>query len=163
MESLGVLAGGIAHDFNNLLAAMLGFADLALDDLPRQSTVRPHVEQVVKAAQTATELTKHLLAYSGGGRFTIRPLNLSRLTEEMGRLLETVISKKASLRYRVMADLPPVEADLGQIQQLVMNLVTNGSDAIGDRDGVITLTTGGPLRVRRGQRRRLWHGRRHKG
>ena len=142
LESLGVLAGGIAHDFNNLLAAMLGFADLALDDLPRQSPVRPHVEQVVKAAQTATELTKQLLAYSGGGRFTVRPVNLSRLTEEMGRLLEAVISKKASLRYRVMPDLPPVEADAGQIQQLVMNLVTNGSDAIGDRDGVITLTTG---------------------
>ena len=121
---------------------MLGFADLALDDLPRQSPVRPHVEQVVKAAQTATELTKQLLAYSGGGRFTVRPVNLSRLTEEMGRLLEAVISKKTSLRYRVMPDLPPVEADAGQIQQLVMNLVTNGSDAIGDRDGVITLTTG---------------------
>ena len=74
LESLSVLAGGIAHDFNNLLAAMLGFADLALDDLPRQSPVRPHVEQVVKAAQTATELTKHLFAYSRGGRFTVRPL-----------------------------------------------------------------------------------------
>ena len=103
LESLGVLAGGIAHDFNNLLMAILGNADLALAKSSPESPVRPYLQSIDKAAQRAADLTNQMLAYSGKGRFVVEPINLSRLVEEMGHLLETVVSKRAALRYRLAA------------------------------------------------------------
>jgi len=142
LESLGVLAGGIAHDFNNLLTGMLGHAALALQKLPPDAPAVNNIRQVETAAQRAAGLTRQMLAYSGKGQFVVEVLSLSSLVGAIARLLETVISKKAMLRFRLARDMPPVEADPGQIRQVVMNLVTNASDALGDGKGYITLRTG---------------------
>ena len=142
LESLGVLAGGIAHDFNNLLMGILGNAGLAKMELPPESPARPSIEHVEKAAVRAADLTKQMLAYSGRGQFVVEPINLSALVEEMPHLLEAVISKKVVLKYDFAPDLPPVEADATQLRQVVMNLITNASEAIGQRSGVVTVSTG---------------------
>ncbi|QFG03705.1 PAS domain S-box protein [Tepidiforma bonchosmolovskayae] len=142
LESLGVLAGGIAHDFNNLLVAILGNAGLALMELPPESPARQTVLAIETAAQRAAELTRQMLAYSGKGKFVIEQLNLSRVVEEMAHLLEISVSKRAVLRYRFAPDLPAIEGDATQLRQVIMNLITNASDAIGDRSGVISVSTG---------------------
>ena len=142
LESLGVLAGGIAHDFNNLLMVILGNADLALAKSAAESPVIGFIRNIDTAAQRAADLANQMLAYSGKGRFLIEPINLSRLVEEMGHLLGSVISKRATVRYRLAGELPAVQADATQMRQVVMNLITNASDAIGDRQGVIEIATG---------------------
>jgi len=141
LESLGVLAGGIAHDFNNLLVGILGNASLALSDLAPDSPLRETLEGIETAALRAGELTNQMLAYSGKGRFVVQPLDLSALVDEMAHLLEASISKKASLRRELERSLPPVEVDATQIRQLVMNLITNASDALGEGAGSIVLRT----------------------
>ena len=142
LESLGVLAGGIAHDFNNLLVGILGNASLALMDLADDSPLREMIADIETTALRAADLTKQMLAYSGKGRFLVHPIDLNVLVREMAQLLQTVISKRAALRFDFAADLPPVEADATQLRQIVMNLITNASDALGAADGTITLRTG---------------------
>ena len=142
LESLGVLAGGIAHDFNNLLAGVLGNAGLAMMKLPPESPGWEYIKNVETTAQRAAELTNQMLAYSGKGGFIVQPLVLSQAVGEMGHLLETVVSKKVKLDYRFAPDLPDIDADVAQIRQVLMNLITNASDAMGDDGGVITVTTG---------------------
>ena len=142
LESLGVLAGGIAHDFNNLLTSILGHAGLALKQVSSESALRSSILEIEHAAERAAELIMQMLAYSGKGHFVIKPVNLSQIVQEMTQLLQTVISKKAVIRYDFFADLPDIMADATQIRQVVMNLITNASDAIGDRSGIITLRTG---------------------
>ncbi len=149
LESLGVLAGGIAHDFNNLLMGIMGHAGLALMDLQADSPLRRRLHQIELAATRAAELTNQLLAYSGRGKFLVEPLSLSRLVDEMESLLETVISKKAVLKHQYSHDLPLIDGDATQIRQVIMNLITNASDALDERTGRITITVGamptGPL------------------
>ena len=142
LESLGVLAGGIAHDFNNLLAGILGNADLALVNLPGASPARENLEEIKSASVRASDLTQQMLAYSGKGQFVIAALDLNKLVEEMVHLLRASISKKATVTLDLATELPPVEGDAGQLQQVVMNLITNASDAIGERAGVIVISTG---------------------
>jgi PAS domain S-box-containing protein len=142
LESIGVLAGGIAHDFNNLLHVVLGNADLARLHLPTDSPAREHLDEVVRATQRAAELTQQLLAYSGRGAVETRHLNLSDEVREMATLLRTAISKQATLVWELATDLPAISADPTQVRQIVMNLITNGSDALGDNPGTITLRTG---------------------
>jgi PAS domain S-box-containing protein len=141
LESLGVLAGGIAHDFNNLLVGILGNADLALGDLPRSSPAVESIRDVGEAARHAAELCNQLLAYSGKGRFVIEAMSLNRVVQGMGQLLDASISKKASLRYDLDESLPSIEGDVTQIRQVIMNLITNASEAIGDESGVISIYT----------------------
>ncbi|MFH1844392.1 MAG: ATP-binding protein, partial [bacterium] len=142
LESLGVLAGGIAHDFNNIIFIMMGNADLALMELSPESPVREYVKEIKKGASRAAELCGQMLAYSGKGKFVVEPINLSHVVEEMAHMLEISISKKAILRYHFANNLPSIEADVTQIRQVIMNLITNASDAIGDRSGVISISTG---------------------
>ncbi len=142
LESLGILAGGIAHDFNNLLMGVLGNASLVLLDLPEVSPVRHSVEQIEKTARAAADLTNQMLAYSGKGRFVVEPVDLSRLVEEMAGLLKVSISKKVELKFDFDRDLPPVEADAAQLRQVIMNLITNASEAIGDGTGIVSVRTG---------------------
>lgn len=141
MESLGLLAGGVAHDFNNLLVGMMGHASLALLELADNSPVRPLVQQIETAALRASELTKEMLAYSGRGKFVIEPVSLSDLVQEIASLLRVSISKKVELQFDIQAALPRTEGDPTQLRQIVMNLLTNASEAIGDRPGTITLRT----------------------
>jgi PAS domain S-box-containing protein len=142
LESLGVLAGGIAHDFNNLLMGILGHVDFALTDLDPHSPIRDDLVAVEKAARRAAELSHQMLAYSGKGRFVIEPVDLGALVDEMRHILESSISKKVALRLEPAADLPPVHGDATQLRQVVMNLIINAGEAIGDRPGTIRLTTG---------------------
>ena len=142
LESLGVLAGGIAHDFNNLLAGVLGNADLALMDVAPTSPARESLTGISQAARRASELCRQLLAYSGKGRFHVQPVDLAELVQEMGQLLSISISKKAVLKYHFAPDLPAIEADATQLRQVIMNLILNASEAIGERSGAISLTTG---------------------
>ncbi|MGE5569868.1 MAG: GAF domain-containing protein [Rhodospirillales bacterium] len=142
LESIGLLAGGVAHDFNNLLTGILGNASLALEELSVNDPVRPILENVILASERAAHLTRQLLAYSGKGRFIIQPVNISELVREIGALLRMTIPKKVHLRLELEDKLPPVEADSSQIQQLVMNLVLNAAEAIGDGTGTVLVTTG---------------------
>jgi two-component system, cell cycle sensor histidine kinase and response regulator CckA len=142
LESLGVLAGGIAHDFNNLLTAILGNASLVSRTLPVESPARPMLEQIEAGTLRAAELTRQLLAYAGKGKFLIQRLDLSRLVEEMATLLRTAISKKAVFRFDFARKLPAVEGDATQLRQVVMNLLTNASDAVGEKSGFIAIRTG---------------------
>jgi len=142
LESLGVLAGGIAHDFNNLLTGILGNADLALLTLPPESSALHSVREIKKTAERAADLSRQMLAYSGRGSFLIETINLNDVVGEMGGLLEVSISKRATLVYELCDNIPPVVADTTQIRQVIMNLLTNASDALGDKDGVIRVRTG---------------------
>jgi PAS domain S-box-containing protein len=142
LESLGVLAGGIAHDFNNLLTTILGSADLALNEVSPLSPARLYLDDIDRVSRRAADLCRQMLAYSGKGRFVIQALSLNDLVGEMGQLLSVSISKKALLKHEFAASLPSVMADATQLRQVVMNLITNASEAIGDASGVITLRTG---------------------
>ncbi|MCX7667045.1 MAG: PAS domain S-box protein [Gemmataceae bacterium] len=142
LESLGILAGGIAHDFNNLLTSILGYADLALEELPEGSSTRDLIEEMINGALQAAELTRQMLAYSGKGRFKVEALNLSDLVEGLSRLLQISITKKCSLRSQLAKNLPLIEGDATQIRQIIMNLVINASEAIGDNNGLISVITG---------------------
>ena len=142
LESLGVLAGGIAHDFNNLLTPILGHSDLALSKLAPTSPALEHIEYIQKASLGAAELCQQMLAYSGRGQFVVRSFSLSSVVKEMGHLLQTVIPKNVAVEFNLAEDLPPIEADSSQIQQVFLNLVTNAADAIGEENGFISITTG---------------------
>ncbi|MCP4301275.1 MAG: PAS domain S-box protein, partial [Gammaproteobacteria bacterium] len=142
LESLGVLAGGIAHDFNNMLMSILGNADLALDVLSPMSPARGNLREIEKATRRAAELAKQMLAYSGKGRFVVEPIDAGGLIEEISHLLEVSISKKVVLKYNLAENLPTFDGDVTQIRQVFMNLITNASEAIGDKSGVIALSTG---------------------
>ena len=142
LESLGVLAGGIAHDFNNLLTTILGNASLAELDVAPGSPPQECLMQITEAAARAADLCKQMLAYSGRGRFVVQTLDLGRLVEQTAQMLQISISKKAVLRFRLENGLPPVEVDATQIRQVIMNLVINASEAVGDKSGVISISTG---------------------
>ena len=142
LESLGILAGGIAHDFNNLLTSILGNASMAAQDAPPGSPLHDCIEQITEASMRAADLCKQMLAYSGRGRFDVRKLDLGQLVEHTAQMLQISISKKAVLRYSLEKALPPVEVDATQIRQVIMNLVINASEAIGDNNGVISISTG---------------------
>lgn len=142
LESLGVLSGGIAHDFNNLLTVMLGNASLAAMDLPPGSPTTEYLERIRTAVARAAELCKQLLAYSGKGQFSLALIDFNGLVDETVHLLRVSINPRCELKVALAPGLPPVQADAGQMRQIVMNLAMNASDAIGDRGGMIHVTTG---------------------
>jgi PAS domain S-box-containing protein len=142
LESIGLLAGGIAHDFNNLLTGILGNASLALELMPADATTGALLENVVQASERAADLTQQLLAYSGKGRFVVEPIDLSALAREITDLLQATIPKMVTLRLELAENLPAVEADSSQVQQVIMNLVINAAEAIGERSGTVVVKTG---------------------
>jgi PAS domain S-box-containing protein len=143
MEAIGRLAGGVAHDFNNLLTVIMGNA------LMLQQGIRGHglsqseeLEAVVKASETAADLTRQLLYYSGKGQFLVEPVDISGCIRGIGPLLRAAVSKNVEIRLELAPDLPCVESDRGQIKQIVTNLVLNSAEAIGkENPGVIRVTT----------------------
>ena len=142
LESLGVLAGGIAHDFNNLLVAILGNASLALLDLPEDSPARQSIADIEVASQRAGELARQMLAYSGRSRFQVEPIELGELVRELMTLLQVSIGKSVVIKLDLSKDPIIVDADAAQLRQVVMNLVINAADAIGDRSGFVTIRVG---------------------
>jgi len=141
LESLGVLAGGVAHDFNNLLAAMLMQMSIALRKLPPDHPVSPHIQRTIKAAERATELTRQMLNYSGRNQSETKPMDLNDLIMDNVHLFSAAIPKTVLLDSKLSAAIPLMMGDKGQIQQLLMNLILNGVDAIGQKAGAITVTT----------------------
>ncbi len=141
LESLGVLAGGIAHDFNNLFTAMLGNLGLATLHIPEGNPAIPYLRNAEATALRAAELTHQLLAYSGKGMFVVKPMDLGKAAREIASLLKVSISKKVNLRFEFPEGLPLIMADPAHLQQVMMNLVTNASEAIGDVEGEILLAT----------------------
>ncbi|MCC6647136.1 MAG: response regulator [Polyangiaceae bacterium] len=156
LESLGLMAGGIAHDFNNLLAAILGSFNLLAREVPAASRARALVAEGERATLRAADLTHQMLAYAGRGQFRLRPADLNSLVVDMGSLIASGISKHATVSYELADGLPPVTVDPAQIQQVVMNLLTNASDALGGHPGEIHVATGrtsehpAPVGVRHG-------------
>jgi PAS domain S-box-containing protein len=142
LESLGILSGGIAHDFNNLLQALLGNLDLALMRLPQETPARKNIDQAMKAGRHAAKLTSMMLAYTGKCLFVIKPLNLTELVEDNATMLDAAIPKSITLEQHLDHTLPIIRADAGQLQQVIMNLITNAAEAIGDQCGKIKLSTG---------------------
>jgi signal transduction histidine kinase/ActR/RegA family two-component response regulator len=142
LRSLGVLAGGIAHDFNNLLVSVLGNAELAAKELAPNSKAQAFLAEISTAARCAADLTQQMLAYSGKGKFVVEPVDLPEIVEEMSRLLRASIPRNITLARDFPEELPGIEADATQIRQILMNLVINAAEAIGEEEGVITLSAG---------------------
>jgi signal transduction histidine kinase/CheY-like chemotaxis protein len=140
LESLGVLAGGIAHDFNNLLGAMQGNVELAMTEVSQERSL-PYLQTLKGLMAKASGLLTQMLAYAGQGKSRVGTLDLNQLVGEMTHLLGTSISKKARMVLELHPELPPMAGDPSQIQQVIMNLVLNASEAMGDQSGVITLAT----------------------
>jgi PAS domain S-box-containing protein len=141
LESLGVLAGGIAHDFNNLLMAILGNLDLARADLPAGLPACVRVQDAETAARRAADLTRQMLAYAGRGQYLITPVNISTLIEQMVNLLRSSVTKTAQITLQLDPALPPISADATQIEQIIMNLLVNASEAMTNRPGEIVVST----------------------
>ena len=143
LESLGVLAGGIAHDFNNLLTTILGNAEMLGTYLGRaDSPGRKHLDKIDRTTRRLAELTRQMLAYSGRGQLRIGKIDLNDLIREMTDLLSVSIPKNVKVAYRLDADLPAIEGDAAQIRQVILNLLTNAAEAIGDApDGSVILRT----------------------
>ena len=141
LESIGVLAGGIAHDFNNLLTGVLGNCSLALEGLGSDHEAYPLVQEAFRAGERAAGLTKQMLAYSGRGKFQLCRLDLSDAIREISTLIKASIPPTVWLQLDLAANLPPIEADPVQIQQVIMNLVINGAEAIGDQQGTVQVNT----------------------
>lgn len=142
LESLGVLAGGIAHDFNNLLAAMMGNIEMTLNNLDKDSSERIKLEKAQKAASRAADLTRQMLAYSGKGKFVLQLVDLNQTAVENAQLFMSTISKNVNLELDLDQDIPHILADPGQIQQVVMNLITNACEAVGTENGKVSISSG---------------------
>jgi len=141
LESLGVLAGGIAHDFNNLLVGILGNSSLALEEADEDTPLLSCLKQIDSTATRMSELTNQLLAYSGRAPFEIRPLDLNQHVEETVGLAQLSISKKTELSFFLTEDAPFVKADVTQLRQVLLNLVTNASESLGDMPGDVKVST----------------------
>ena len=142
LETIGTLAGGIAHDFNNLLGAMMGQASLAIELLPEHSKARNHIEKSIMAGEKAANLTRQLLAYSGRGKFVIEDINLNSLVKENTEMLGVSVPKNVQLQFELSTPSPYIRGDVGQIEQVIMNLIINAGESIGTQPGFITLRTG---------------------
>lgn len=140
LESLGLLAGGVAHDFNNLLTAILVNAELLRSAVSTDDSAES-VSQIIQTTESAADLCSQLLAYSGRGKFLFGPIDLNATIEEMLRLTQVTVSKKASVSHVLRPNLPAIEGDTSQVRQIVLNLVTNASEALGDESGTIRLAT----------------------
>ena len=142
LETLGVMAAGIAHDFNNLLGGILAESDLALSELPPESPARESVQHINVVASRASEIVDLLMACAGGRDVTFEPVDLSKLIGEMLNLLKVSLPGGVILDSRLDASLPAIRANPAQIRQVVLNLVKNASEALQNKQGTITVTTG---------------------
>lgn len=139
-ESLGIMAGGVAHDFNNLLQVIQGSVGLALRRLPSDDPAARILLNASSATSRASELTRQLLDYSGRGIVRTEPLLVGELVKSMARLIEISLPRSARLSIDIADGLPPVHADRGQVQQVVINLVVNAGEAVVGRGGAVTVT-----------------------
>lgn len=142
LESLGVLAGGIAHDFNNILMAIRGYTDLAVSLTNQGDPVGEYLEKINRSVRTASELSGQMLAYSGKGNFVVETVYLNDIIEKMKPMFHMSVSRKADLVFHLEENMPCITVDSTQMEQVILNLITNASEAIGSSRGTITVTTG---------------------
>ena len=142
MEAVGRLAGGIAHDFNNLLVSVIGNLSFARPELPEDCAAHGYLDRADQAAQRLSDLANQMLAFSGRARFTVSELQVDEIVSEMGQLLCSSIPSSVSLELDLASDLPPIEADATQFRQVIMNLITNASEALEEHGGAIDVRVG---------------------
>ncbi len=142
LESLGVLAGGIAHDFNNLLTSILGNASIARMKIADESPVVPLLDTIEKSSCSAAELCKQMLAYAGKGKYTVSEIDLGATVGTISNLLKSAVGSKVELQYKCAESIPPMEGDVGQVQQVIMNLITNAAESYDDKPGVVSIVVG---------------------
>lgn len=140
MEAIGQLAGGIAHDFNNLLTAMIGYSNMLLQQMAPDSEYRDKLNQISRAGMRAAELTQQLLAFSRKQVLEVRVIDLNSVISDMEEMLRRLIGEPIELTTSEEADLGPIRADLGQIEQIIMNLAVNARDAM-PGGGALTIET----------------------
>ena len=139
MEAVGTLAGGISHDFNNILAAMMGYVNLSLHDLPANSHVRHNLKQVLKAGERARNLIKQILAFSRRVDQESAPMNIAPVAKEVLKLMKATLPSYIEIRQDVDNDPGNVLADPGAIHQVLMNLCSNASHAMRQNGGVLSV------------------------
>jgi PAS domain S-box-containing protein len=137
LESLGVLAGGIAHDFNNILAIIVGNCFMAKQ---RPEVAEKHITTIEKASERAAELCRQMLAYAGKSKFIETQINSGALVDEMVNMLNATINQNVALKYHYTADIPLIVGDASQLRQIVMNLIINAAEAIGEAQGEVLVT-----------------------
>ncbi|MFQ5805276.1 MAG: PAS domain S-box protein [Phycisphaerae bacterium] len=141
LESLGLLAGGIAHDLNNMLAGIQGNACLALSEAAEERSVRDRLQRIVGVCERASKVIRQILAYAGHVTCDAGPLNLNELVEDMKEFMRAAVPKAITLDTKLAPELPIIQADGGQLQQVIASLLVNAVEAIGDATGRITLAT----------------------
>ncbi|HXC16909.1 MAG TPA: ATP-binding protein [Holophagaceae bacterium] len=141
LESLGLMAGGVAHDFNNLLTALIGNLELARLAQQEEMPAEPFFDAMAVTLRRAGDLSRQMLAYAGQAQVEILPVDINASARELAALMAASMSKKIELRFDLEEDLPLVEGDPVQLQQVLLNLVTNAADAIGGNEGAITLSS----------------------
>jgi PAS domain S-box-containing protein len=142
LESVSALAAGIAHGFNNLLTVILGNACLLLEDADTGNLDRGALTSIIDSSQHAAHLTRQLLAYAGKGMVVLKAVDISDLVRSVGRMVQASIPKTVQLRLYLHERLPCVRADVGQIEQVIMNLILNAAEAIGEgTPGIVSVTT----------------------
>jgi two-component system cell cycle sensor histidine kinase/response regulator CckA len=140
LESIGILAGGVAHDFNNLLVGIIGGVSFALDVLPPDHELTAILEGALKSGDRAAHLTRQLLAYAGKGRFQVENVDLAQNLQSTWDLIQASLPRSIDLKVAIPPDLPSIRTDPTQLQQIIMNLIINASEAIpADREGVVVV------------------------
>ena len=140
MDALGTLASGIAHDFNNILAAIMGYAELAQDELPDDHPIAQDIAEITKATARAKKLIRQILTFSRKKETNQRPISLNKTISDFYAILKRTMPKMMDLDLRLDGELPPIKADPQQIEQILLNLATNAQDAMGET-GSIVITT----------------------
>lgn len=140
LDDLHLLAGGVAHDLNNLLSVVLGTAELMSLDFPQESPEGISIAQIALAARRAADLTRQLMTYARKEHIAVERLDLNTLVEELISLLNGALSPYVTLRSRLRS-LPPISANATQIRQVILNLIINAIEAVGERPGVVTVAT----------------------
>jgi PAS domain S-box-containing protein len=140
MESIGQLAGGIAHDFNNLLVPIVGYAELGMMATAPDSALYTHFERIKGAGERASRLTRQILAFSRRQVLEMRMVNLNEVVIEFEKMLQRLIGENITFKTHLTADLPPIKADQGQLEQVLLNLVVNARDAM-PNGGQLTIET----------------------
>jgi signal transduction histidine kinase len=141
MESVGQLAGGIAHDFNNMLVPIIGYAELLGDDLPPDDPRRTYVEQIVTSAERSRDLVRQLLAFARKQTLEMKPLNLNRTIENFQKMLRRALHENVTIRTDLAPDIGSIMADVGQVEQIILNLAVNAQDAM-PGGGTLIIATG---------------------
>jgi two-component system cell cycle sensor histidine kinase/response regulator CckA len=140
MEAVGRFAGGVAHDFNNMMSAVVGFSALVLDALEPENPLRRYVEEIQRAGERASDMTKQLLAFTRKQVLLPQVLDLNEVVTDVNGLLARLIGEDVELRSDLAPSLHPVEADAGQLEQVIVNLAVNARDAM-PRGGTLTIAT----------------------